>query len=101
MRYLIIGMIALIAAISQAQAKDITQEDYCFQILKTAHAIMDARQAEVDINDIWNNNQSELASSLIVDAYSNHIYLSDEYKNKSADEFAVRHYVGCMRSKGW
>lgn len=101
MRHLVIGLIAILATPSQAETQDATKEDYCFQVLKTANSVMAARQADVSIHKLWDNQQSEFISKILVDAYSSHIYLTDDYKKKSADEFAVKYYVDCMRNHEW
>lgn len=86
----------LLAMINPSYAEEITVADYCFQVLKTSEAIMSARQEGVEIHKLWDPDQSDFASRRLVDAYSQHMYLTDEYKSRIEKEFAAKYYVQCM-----
>ena len=99
MRRLVIGMITFVIISSQSYAGFAQEKDlYCTHRLKFAEVTMRSRQVGVDINDIWDNKQTEFTSKITIDAYSSPVYLTEEYQEKAIANFAVKYYIDCIRN---
>lgn len=99
MKSLFIGMVILLSLSGQSYAGFAQEKDlYCTHRLKFAEVTMRSRQIGVDINDIWDNQQTEFTSKMTIDAYSSPVYLTEEYQEKAIANFAVKYYIDCIRN---
>ena len=78
----------------------------CKSSAKTAKAIMTKRQAGVPMSEMMDkvvatadNNIKEMLRTLVVSAYSEHAYGSEDVQSKTITEFENRTYVNCLKAE--
>ncbi|WP_151979751.1 hypothetical protein [Acinetobacter guerrae] len=87
------------------------KESYCMIVLSLAEASIKAKQAGTPIkksievskqyfSDDDTLNLRIILKELIMDAYSQPDYLSEEYKKRQLNEFTSKHYLNCMSAAG-
>lgn len=79
-------------------------EENCKTISTFAYMVMGARQNGTSLSDsldiansIPEKNERSIAKKITLDAYEQHKYESDEYKENARVDFADKYMLGCMK----
>tara|TARA_R110002049_G_scaffold96042_1_gene235486 strand:+ start:115 stop:408 length:294 start_codon:yes stop_codon:yes gene_type:complete len=76
------------------------EQSNCQGVSSLARVIMESRQTGVNIIDVINAvDDNELAKVIIIEAYKDPKFSTDDYKKTSINEFASRWYIICLKEK--
>ena len=104
MRHLIIGMMIFtmfFVAPKMTVAGD--SERFCEMMAKTAGAIMQKRQANVEMSRVMavlpeGDDIRDTVEAMVIDAYNSPAYSTEEYKRKAVREFKNEVYLKCYKA---
>lgn len=96
MKRLLIGVVVALTLSGQAYAESLTPMDYCEMVFKTAETTMSARQEGVSLAELFPKTKSELGQEMLLNAYSEPQYYTEEHKYDAEREFANRYYLDCL-----
>lgn len=95
MKKLIIGL-AVALSFTTAQAETKSNEDVCQSVSELAEMIMDIRQMGGSAQELMEINGSHpLARSLVLEAFAEPAYNTEEYQKKASREFKSKTYLEC------
>lgn len=106
-----IGCICVLAHSNVNSGIEKANEESCRNLMKVAGMAMKARQdgtpleamlQAIDIvkKDGLSNEGGESFRQILIDAYSQLEYSSQEYRQRAINDFSSKYYINCMRGYG-
>ena len=99
MKEILMGLFVITTlSLSTIESKAIYESQYqvCAATANVAKAIMNLRQLDTDVVKMMNNAEDDLNRSMIIDAYSQPYYYSQEVKDRAIADFSTKYYLMCL-----